>query len=119
MGQPIITTEQMSEQQLAAWNSLFDSWRRDEFWPGLETLNYKQDCVQCGDIYFVTRFHIDQQGQVSKYQIVREEIDCRGKTTRQNNELRKAITRSFSGWIFPPSLRNVVVEVRMGEVTRC
>ena len=119
MEQEMITTEQMNTDQLLAWNTLFDSWLRDKFRASLKALHYKQDCIQCGDIYFVTRFYVDQTGHVSKYKIVREEIDCRGKTAQQNNELRKTITDSFGTWIFPPSLRNVIIEARMGAVTRC
>jgi hypothetical protein len=119
MDQSIITTEQMNEKQLLAWNVLFDSWLRDEFHPGLKALHYKQDCIQCGDIYFVTQFHVNQQGRVSKYKIVREEIDCREKTVEQNNDLKARTTNSFAAWRFPPSLRNAIVEARMGKVTRC
>ena len=115
----IITTEQMNKDKLQAWNTLFDSWMRDTFRPILKALHYKQDCIQCGDIYFVTRFYIDQEGHVSKYKIVREEIDCSSKTAQQNNELRKMITSGFVAWIFPPSLKNMIIEARMGEVTRC
>jgi hypothetical protein len=119
MEQEIITTDLMNKDQLLAWNTLFDSWLRNEFRPSLKKLHYKQDCMQCGDIYFITRFYVDQEGHVSKYKIVREEIDCNNKTDQQNNELRETITNGFEAWIFPPSLKNMIIEARMGEVTRC
>jgi hypothetical protein len=119
MGAKVITTDEMNEQQALAWKSLFDSWLRDKFRPALKALDYKQDCIQCGDIYFVTQFHIDQKGQVSTFAIVHEEIDCHGKTAEQNDKLRKTITNDFKGWIFPASLRNLIIEARMGQVTRC
>ena len=115
----IISTEHMNKEQSLAWGTLFDDWVRDEFRPTLKMLDYKQDCVQCGDIYFVTQFYVDQEGHVREFKIVREEIDCRSKTTRENDDLRERLTSSFAGLIFPPSLRGVIVEARMGEVTRC
>ncbi|MEK6337407.1 MAG: hypothetical protein AABM67_20990 [Acidobacteriota bacterium] len=115
----IISTEHMNKEQLRDWSTLFDGWVRDEFRPTLKTLAYKQDCVQCGDIYFVTQFHVDQEGYVREFKIVREEIDCRSKTVPENDALREKLTSNFTGWIFPPSLRGVIVEARMGEVTRC
>ena len=115
----ITTTEQMNKDQLLAWNTLFDSWLCNKFRLSLRALHYKQNCIQCGDIYFVTRFYVDQEGHVSKYKIVREEIDCSSKTAQQNNELRKTITNGFVSLIFPPSLKNMTIEARMGEVTRC
>lgn len=119
MEQEIITIERLSQAQSQAWRALFDSWLRDEFYPGLAALQYKQDCLQCGDIFFVTRFYVDRQGRVSQYEIVREEIDCRGKTTEQNDELRARITGGFGAWLFPPPLTGMIIEARMGQVTRC
>ncbi|HEY9206914.1 MAG TPA: hypothetical protein VIO58_13460 [Candidatus Methanoperedens sp.] len=115
----IITTELMDRNQLLEWNMMFDSWLRNKFRPGLRALHYKQNCIQCGDIYFIVRFYVDKEGHISKYKIVREEIDCNNKTVQQNNELRKTITNDFIEWIFPPSLRNIIIEARMGEVKRC
>jgi hypothetical protein len=119
MEQEFITIEQMSPDQLKIWNPLFDLWLQDVFRPTLKALNYKQDCTQCGDIYFITRFYVDSEGRVSQYEIVREEIDCRNKTTQQNDEMRQALTYNFRNWTFPPALRNRIIEARMGEVTRC
>lgn len=115
----IITIELMNKNQLLEWNTMFGSWLRERFRPILKALDYKQDCIQCGDIYFITRFYVDQEGHVSKFEIVREEIDCSSKTEQQNNELRKAIANGFGAWIFPPTLKNMIIEARMGEVKRC
>jgi hypothetical protein len=119
MEQEMITTEDMNKDQLLVWNTLFDSWLHDKFHPSLKALHYKQDCMDCGDIYLVIRFHIDHEGNVRKYEIVREEIDCRSKTVEQNNQLRKMITGDFEAWTFPSPLRNLIIEARMGAVTRC
>src|SRR5260221_5111467 len=119
MKQKIIETDYMDAPRLAAWNKLFNVWVSDVFRPALRALDYKQDCIQCGDIYFVTRFFIDKDGHVKKYEIVREEIDCNDKTVKQNDELKASVSEGFGEWIFPAVLGNIVVEARMGEVTRC
>jgi hypothetical protein len=115
----VIKIEQMTNDQLSAWNSLFNSWMQHKFFPQLKKLHYKQDCIDCGDIYFITRFNIDNKGLVTNYEIIREEIDCRNKTEQENNKLKKVLVQGFSSWIFPEILHDLIIEARMGFVTRC
>ncbi len=119
MAQQVVTAKEMSNEQLEDWNKLCEDWLQSSFRPGLRALHYNQDCVQCADIYFVIRFYVDHAGLVNRYEIVREEIDCRAKTPQQNDKLRETITAEFATWVFPPSLRDIIIEARMGVVTRC
>ncbi|HEV8506479.1 MAG TPA: hypothetical protein VGQ53_13800 [Chitinophagaceae bacterium] len=117
--QDIITIGQMNIDQVAAWNTLQENWKKGTFYPLLKKLNYQQDCVQCGDIYFIVRFAIDKTGKVAEHLVVREEIDCRNKTAEQNNYLKDSLLQSFYSLIFPPEFHNVIIEMQIGRVTRC
>ena len=117
--QNILTIRQMNKDQVAAWDTLLDNWKKETFFPVLKKLNYKQDCIQCGDIYFIIRFIIDKNGRIAKHLLVREEIDCRNKTARENSYLKNSLFQSFHSLIFPPVLRNLTIEMQVGNVTRC
>src|SRR4051812_37699981 len=77
MKQEVVRVEKMSKEQQAAWNSLFNAWQENVFLTQLKKLHYKQDCIDCADIYFVVRFSVNENGRLLNYNVIHREIDCR------------------------------------------
>lgn len=115
----VLNLSQLNAKQLEDWKLFFDKWILGEFKRCLQTNNFKMDCIDCGSIYLDVQLTVDKNGKLSNLKIITEEIDCSEKSQEQIQKLSKCMLSYFEKNNYPESLKNIILETRLGKVTRC
>jgi hypothetical protein len=111
----IIETHNLNKEQWHLWDSIDNYWLKNEFPVCLKNNKLKLSCSGCESIYLVVNFYIDKEGKLTKYDIVKEKV-C-GKTA--TTALKKCFLSYFQTLVFPPHLRNINIQVRLGNGLKC
>lgn len=115
----IIPTDSLSPDQQEQWDTISSKWMYDTFSPALKKHGFKQDCIDCADIYFTARISIDNNGRVTKLDIVSQTIQCKKKSEQQTEALIKDLMEPLRSVTFPTKLRNMTLEAGIGQRTKC
>lgn len=111
----IIKTHNLNVEQWRAWDSISDYWLKKEFPFCLKKNNLKLSCSHCESIYLTVNFFIDSEGKLNEYEIVKENI-CGSKAT---TVLKNDMLKYFKSLEFPPCLRNINIQVLLGNGLKC
>jgi len=97
------------------WKAIDADWMKNHYWTCLEKLNLKMSCAHCENIYVDVELHINAEGRLESYKILKENI-CENKITP---ELEESFLAYFKELTFPESLRNLIIEARLGTGLKC
>jgi hypothetical protein len=98
-----------------AWKAIDKDWMENQYWACLKKFNLKMSCAGCENIYIDVELHINAEGRLASYKILKENI-CSGKIT---SDLEQAFLAYFKTLTFPESLRNLIIEARLGTGLKC
>jgi hypothetical protein len=110
-----ILSYELSGSAWAAWNAIDADWMKNHYWACLEKFSLKMSCARCENIYVDVELHINVEGKLESYKVLKENI-CENKITP---ELEQAFLEYFKKLIFPESLRNLIIEARLGTGLKC
>jgi hypothetical protein len=112
--------DDFTEQQYAEWFEITGEWQKGPYQSDcLNQHDFKQDCMDCGDIIVMVEFEVDDLGNISSLVEIEDLIECFNRPTEQLIELKQNIMASFSKLILPKSLRNLILTVSIGQGTYC
>jgi hypothetical protein len=111
----VIEVHNLNQDQWHVWDSIDNYWLKNEFPLCLKNNKLKLSCSGCENIYLVVNFYIDNEGKLTKYDIVKEKV-CGGTATAA---LKKCFLSYFQTLVFPPPLRNINIQVRLGNGLKC
>jgi len=101
-----------------AWQLMNDiqaQWMKDEYRPLLRKHRLRMRCSSCEYVYLDVQLTIDAEGRVTAHEVVRENRCGKPFTAA----MRKDFLRSYLALTFPPELRNLVLEARLGTGLSC
>ncbi len=105
----------LTGKQQAAWYSFDTTWKKHIF-PGCLLENHlKLSCAHCDNIYIDVKLKIDSTGKLVSYEKTGGEM-CGQEVT---DKLVKCFLDFFYFLEFPPELRNVILEVKLGSSLKC
>ena len=105
----------LTGKQLAAWYSFDTTWRIHIFPSCLLENHLKQNCAHCENIFLIVRLKIDSTGKLISHEKVSGEM-CGQEIS---DKLVKCFLDFFYFLEFPPELRNVILEVKLGNSLKC
>ncbi len=110
--------EELSTAQTKAWDSIYTIWLRDDYLKCKKENKIDLNCdghSPCESFYIDVILKIDGEGKMEYYKL-QGGIKC-GRPITKPLELR--LMRSFFKMEFPPELRNIKFEVRLGAILKC
>jgi len=111
----IIKTHDLNNEQWQIWDSISDYWLKNEFQNCLKKNKLKLSCGYCASVYLTVNLFIDNEGKLSKYEIVKERV-CGANASTQ---LKKCFFEYFETIVFPAPLRNINIQVQIGNGLKC
>ncbi len=111
----IIKTHDLNTQQWHVWDSISNYWLKNEYTACLKKNNLKLSCGHCESIYLVVNLYINNDGKLSKYDIVKDKV-CGSKAT---TKLKNCFLNYFNTIVFPPPLRNINIQAHLGNGLKC
>ena len=106
---------ELTDDQRKAWSLIKEQWFRNDYREILKKFNLKMNCSDCEYVYITVRLHVDDSGRIVNFEIIKEHI-CRGGATEK---LREAFLKYFKDIILPESLRDMIIEARLGTGLSC
>jgi hypothetical protein len=119
MQQSVIKENDLSEDQRMEWISFLKEWQINEFNSLLKSSDFRQDCVDCGNIVWDVQLHIDANGKCSKVDLIKRNVECSQKSDEQIQNLEKKVLASFKEKKFPDSFKSLNLEVKIGRASKC
>jgi len=110
-----ILSYELTGSARTAWNAIDADWMKNHYWACLDEFNLKMSCGRCDNIFIDVELHIDTEGRLESYEILKENI-CANKITP---ELEQSFLAYFKELTFPESLRNLIIEARLGTGLKC
>jgi hypothetical protein len=105
----------LTREQSQAWRTIEQEWLKTEYPKILLQQKLKMNCSGCENIYMDAIFTIDAQGRLKRYELVNSK-KCADKFS-------KVLAARFTDWFFaaqfPPVLRELSFEVRLGTGLSC
>jgi hypothetical protein len=101
-----------------AWqlmNGIRSQWMKNEYRPLLRKYGLRMRCSSCEYVYLDVQLTIDGEGKVTGHKVVHENR-CGKPFT---DAMRKDFLRSYLALTFPPELRKLVIETRLGTGLTC
>ncbi len=112
----IITYNELpTDGQRQAWNKMHDDWLKNYFSSCMVHNKVKLSCAHCSKVYLTVDFKIDSSGKVNNHRIVKD-IMCGRPFTVQ---LKTCFLEFFLNAVFPEGLRNMILEVTLGNGLKC
>lgn len=97
------------------WNKIYQDWMKNEYSKILKENKLKMYCSGCENIYLEVILNIDSTGKMTFYKLVNSKV-C---TDKFSKKLEIQFMKSFFNLEFPPSLRNMFFEARLGTGLKC
>lgn len=97
------------------WNKIYQNWMKNEYHKILKENKLKMNCSGCENIYLEVILNIDSTGKMTFYKLVNSK-KCAEKFSKK---LEIQFMKSFFNLEFPPSLRNMFFEARLGTGLKC
>ncbi len=97
------------------WNKIYDDWMKNEYHKILKENKLKMNCSECENIYLEVILNIDSTGKMTFYKL----INSKKCTEKFSKKLEIQFMKSFFNMEFPPSLRNMFFEARLGTGLKC
>jgi hypothetical protein len=110
-----ILSYELSGTAWTDWKAIDADWMKNHYWACLEKFNLKMSCGRCEDIFIDVELHINAEGRLDSYKILKENI-CEKKITP---ELEQSFLEYFKKLTFPESLRNLIIQTKLGTGLRC
>lgn len=112
---PVIREADLQGKQFQSWYAFDTTWTK-HILPGCLLENHlKVSCEHCGSIYLNVRLKIDSTGKLISHEKISGTI-C-------ENELSDKVVNCFLEFFyfleFPPELRNIILEVKLGKALKC
>jgi hypothetical protein len=111
----IMQSHDLNKEQWHVWDSIDNYWLKNEFPLCLKNNKLKLSCSGCESIYLVVNLYIDKEGKLTKYDIVKEKV-CGNVASPA---LKKCFISYFQTLVFPPALRSINIQVRLGNGLKC
>ena len=111
----IIKTQDLNNEQWQIWDSISNYWLKNEFQNCLKMNNLKLSCGYCASVYLTVNLFIDNEGELSNYEIVKERV-CGSKAS---TKLKNCFMQYFETIVFPAPLRNINIQVQLGNGLKC
>lgn len=97
------------------WNKIYENWMKNEYHKILKENKLKMTCSGCENIYLDVVLNIDSTGKMTFYKLV----DSKKCSEKFSKKLEIQFMKSFFNLKFPPSLRNMFFEARLGTGLKC
>lgn len=97
------------------WNKIYQDWMKNEYHKILKENKLKMNCSGCENIFLDIVLNIDSTGKMTFYKLVNSN-KCSEKFSKK---LEIRFMKSFFNLEFPPSLRNMYFEARLGTGLKC
>ncbi|HLC82605.1 MAG TPA: hypothetical protein VJI69_02165 [Bacteroidia bacterium] len=97
------------------WNKIYQDWMKREYHKILKENKLKMNCSGCENIFLDVVLNIDSTGKMTFYKLVNSN-KCSEKFSKK---LEIQFMKSFFNLKFPPSLRNMYFEARLGTGLKC
>ena len=97
------------------WNKIYQDWMKNEYHKILKENKLKMNCSGCENIFLDVVLNIDSTGKMTFYKLVNSN-KCSEKFSKK---LEIQFMKSFFNLEFPPSLRNMYFEARLGTGLKC
>jgi len=98
-----------------SWQNIESVWYHNDYKKCLTENKLKLSCESCESIIMVVNFNIDSTGKISDYKIISDKM-CNKRFTPQ---LKVRFLEFFLNFIFPPELRSIMIQVRLGDSLKC
>ncbi|MDF2437119.1 MAG: hypothetical protein K0Q95_1495 [Bacteroidota bacterium] len=105
---------QLNESQSSAWKKVDADWNK-EFLRILKEQDIKLSCKDCSAVYIDVGLSITNEGKMEYYRLV-DSKKC-GENFSKGLEIR--FMKWFFNYNFPKELRNLKVEVHLGDALKC
>jgi hypothetical protein len=111
----VIREIDLKGKQFKAWNRFDTTWTK-HILPGCLLENsLKLSCAHCSSVYLDVRLKIDSTGKLVSHEKVGGDM-C-------GNDISDKVVKCFLDFFyfleFPPELRNIILEVRLGSSLKC
>jgi hypothetical protein len=111
-----ITREsQLRGKKYKAWHHFDTLWTRNIFPACLLENHLKLSCAECESIYFDVQLKINSAGKLVSHKVISSNMCGKDITTK----LVKCCLDFFYFIEFPPELRNIILEVKLGNGLKC
>jgi hypothetical protein len=111
----IIKENNLSGKQWKAWYTLDSTWTHHIFPACLNENHVKLSCANCESVYLTVQLNIDSTGKLTTYNRISGKM-C-------GNDLSKNIEKCMLDFFyfieFPIELRNIILEVKLGNGLKC
>lgn len=97
------------------WNKIYQDWMKNEYNKILKANKLKMTCSGCENIFLDVVLNVDSTGKMTFYKLVNSN-KCSEKFSKK---LEIQFMKSFFNLEFPPSLRNMYFEARLGTGLKC
>lgn len=114
-GQKIVYENELKGNQWKEWYALDTTWTENIMPVCMFENHVKLSCAECSKVYLTVQMVIDSAGKMIRYKKVNE-IMC-GKNFSEN--LEKCFLEFFKFIVFPADLRNIILEVKLGNGLKC
>lgn len=111
----IIKANDLKGKQWIAWYTIDSIWIHHIFPACLNENHVKLNCASCESVYILAQIKIDSAGKLVSYKNIKNNM-C-GKDISKNME--KCFFDFFYFIEFPAELRNMILEVNIGNGLKC
>ncbi|HNZ43021.1 MAG TPA: hypothetical protein PLI16_02315 [Bacteroidales bacterium] len=104
-----------SDEARQAWAAMHETWLTCCFYDCLKQNNIALSCARCEKVMLTVDFKIDSNGRATEYRIIKENR-C-GKPFSE--KLKQCFLEYFLEATFDETLRNIVLEISIGNGLKC
>ena len=97
------------------WYSMDDVWHKKYYLNLLKENKLKLSCAGCENIYIDVIVEIDKNGKLISHKLV-DGNQCGGKPTKK---LVSSFIKYWYTYLFPPELRGLKIQIRLGTGLKC
>jgi hypothetical protein len=112
---PIVKEVDLNDDQWNEWNNLDTTWTKNIMPVCLFENDIKLNCAKCESVYLKIQMEIDSTGKMVKYTKIKGNM-CGNDFTQK---LEKCFLDFFMFLEFPKELRNIILEVNIGNGLKC
>jgi hypothetical protein len=111
----VIKEKDLSDSQWKEWYRLDTTWTKYMFPSCLHENKIKLSCGKCESVYITVQMKIDSSGQMVRYTLISGKM-CGEKIPEK---LVSCFLDFFKFLEFPACLRNIILEVKLGNGLKC
>jgi hypothetical protein len=111
----IIIDYRLKGKKHEEFDKILEYWKTSKYHNCMAESRLKMSCSGCEYVYIIVRISIDRSGRISGYTKAGENV-CGQKAPEK---LERCFMEYLESITFPPCLRNMTIETRLGTGLKC